>query len=47
LTDHYGGAWGWSLAGWGGVCLVGAAMTAFGLVAFFATAKGGPLPDLP
>ena len=23
----YGGAWGWSLAGWGGVCLVGLALT--------------------
>jgi predicted MFS family arabinose efflux permease len=46
-AGSYGGAWGWSLAGWGGVCLVGAAMTAFGLVAFFATAKGGTLPDLP
>jgi predicted MFS family arabinose efflux permease len=45
-AGSYGGAWGWGLAGWGGVCLVGAAMTALGLVAFFATAKAGTLPDL-
>jgi predicted MFS family arabinose efflux permease len=37
-AGSYAGAWGWSLAGWGGVCLVGAAMTALGLVAFLATA---------
>jgi predicted MFS family arabinose efflux permease len=34
----YGGAWGWSVAGWGGVCLVGLAMTTAGLLAFAATA---------
>ncbi len=34
----YAGAWGWSLAGWGGVSLVGLAMTAAGLLAFAATA---------
>lgn len=36
----YGGAWGWSRSGWGGVCLVGLAMTATGLLAFAATAAG-------
>jgi predicted MFS family arabinose efflux permease len=36
----YGGAWGWSQAGWNGVCLVGLAMTAAGLIAFAATAAG-------
>ena len=34
----YGGAWGWSVAGWAGVCLVGLAMTTAGLLAFAATA---------
>ncbi len=38
-AGSYGGAWGWSVAGWGGVCLVGAAMTALGLLAFVATAR--------
>ena len=33
-----GGAWGWGLAGWGGVCLVGLGLTATGLLAFAATA---------
>jgi predicted MFS family arabinose efflux permease len=33
-----GGAWGWGLSGWGGVCLVGVGMTAAGLLAFAATA---------
>ena len=37
-AGSYGGAWGWGLAGWGGVCLVGLAMTAAGLLAFVATA---------
>jgi predicted MFS family arabinose efflux permease len=45
-AGSYGGAWGWSLAGWGGVCLVGAAMTASGLLAFVVTATGGTSPDL-
>lgn len=35
----YGGAWGWSLAGWNGVCLVGLGMTGTGLLAFLATAE--------
>lgn len=39
-VGSYGGAWGWSRAGWGGVCLVGLAMTATGLLAFAATAAG-------
>jgi hypothetical protein len=34
----WGGAWSWGRAGWGGVCLVGLAMTAAGLLAFVATA---------
>jgi predicted MFS family arabinose efflux permease len=34
----YGGAWGWDLAGWRGVCLVGLGMTVTGLLAFLATA---------
>ncbi|QDV34617.1 MFS transporter [Tautonia plasticadhaerens] len=33
----YGGAWGWGLAGWRGVCVVGLAMTTAGLIAFAAT----------
>ncbi len=37
-VGSYGGAWSWSLAGWGGVCLVGLGMTAAGLLAFVATA---------
>jgi predicted MFS family arabinose efflux permease len=37
-------AWGWSLAGWGGVCLVGLAMTSLGLLAFAATARQ-PSPE--
>jgi predicted MFS family arabinose efflux permease len=37
-AGSYAGAWGWSLADWGGVCLVGAAMTALGLFTFLATA---------
>lgn len=36
----YGGAWGWSRAGWWGVCLVGLTMTVAGLLAFAATAAG-------
>ena len=39
-AGSYGGAWGWDRAGWGGVCLVGLGMTAAGLLAFAATAKG-------
>jgi predicted MFS family arabinose efflux permease len=38
----YGGAWGWSLAGWGGVCLVGLALTAVGLLAFVGTGVRPP-----
>jgi hypothetical protein len=34
----YAGAWGWSVLGWGGVCLVGLAMTTAGLLAVAATA---------
>ena len=34
----YAGALGWGLAGWRGVCVVGLAMTAAGLIAFAATA---------
>ncbi len=41
----YGAAWGWSRAGWGGVCLVGLAMTAAGLLAFAATAAR-PAPSV-
>jgi predicted MFS family arabinose efflux permease len=36
----YAGAWGWSRAGWWGVCLVGLAMTVAGLIAFTVTAAG-------
>jgi predicted MFS family arabinose efflux permease len=39
-AGSYLGAWGWDLAGWGGVCIVGATMTALGLLAFAATAAG-------
>src|SRR5436305_8741799 len=39
-AGSYGGAWGWSLAGWGGVCLVGLGMAVTGLLAFAATAAG-------
>ena len=38
----WGGAWGWGLGGWGGVCLVGLAMTVAGLLAFIATAGVPP-----
>jgi predicted MFS family arabinose efflux permease len=38
----YGGAWGWSLAGWGGVCLVGLALTAVGLIGFAGTGVRPP-----
>jgi hypothetical protein len=31
------GAWGWGIAGWGGVCLVGLGMTVAGLLAFVVT----------
>src|SRR6202007_2684810 len=37
-TGSAAASWGWSRAGWGGVCLVGLGMTAFGLLAFVATA---------
>lgn len=37
-SGSYAAAWGWSLHGWGGVCLVGLAMTLLGLAAFAATA---------
>ncbi len=43
-VGSYGGAWGWDRAGWGGVCLVGLAMTAAGLLAFAATAAGTSAP---
>ncbi len=39
-AGSYVGTWGWGLAGWGGVCLVGLGMTAAGLLAFAATAAG-------
>jgi hypothetical protein len=45
-AGSYLGAWGWDLAGWGGVCLVGTALTASGLLAFVATATGGTSPGL-
>jgi predicted MFS family arabinose efflux permease len=38
-VGSYSGAWGWSRAGWGGVCFVGLGMTLFGLLAFVATAR--------
>jgi predicted MFS family arabinose efflux permease len=34
----YAGAYGWSVAGWSGVCLVGASMIGLGLLAFAGTA---------
>jgi predicted MFS family arabinose efflux permease len=37
-AGSYGGAWGWSRAGWAGVCVVGAGMTLVGLLGFFALA---------
>jgi predicted MFS family arabinose efflux permease len=43
-AGSYAGAWGWGLAGWGGVCLVGLGMTALGLLAFAATAAGPSAP---
>lgn len=43
----YGGAWGWSRAGWWGVCLVGLAMTAAGLIVFAATAAGPATRAVP
>lgn len=46
-AGSYGGAWGWSRAGWGGVCLVGLAMTTAGLIAFAATASGLPAKVVP
>ena len=42
-TGSYAGAWGWSRAGWVGVCVVGLAMTAAGLLAFAAT-SAAPAP---
>ena len=39
-AGSYGGAWGWGLAGWQGVCIVGLGMTTLGLLAFAATAGG-------
>ena len=46
-----GGAWGWGLAGWGGVCLVGLGMTFAGLLGFVATAgvrrSGDPISGCP
>lgn len=41
----YGGAYGWSLAGWDGVCLVGVVVAAAGLLVFAGTGRRGP-PDL-
>jgi hypothetical protein len=38
-VGSYSGAWGWSRAGWGGVCVVGSGMTLFGLLAFVATTR--------
>jgi len=35
----YAGAWGWGIAGWGGVCLVGLGMTVAGLIVFVATVR--------
>jgi predicted MFS family arabinose efflux permease len=37
-VGSYSGAWGWSQAGWGGVCFVGSGMTLVGLLAFVASA---------
>jgi predicted MFS family arabinose efflux permease len=37
-VGSYSGAWGWSRAGWGGVCFVGFGMTLGGLLAFVASA---------
>ena len=37
-AGSYGGAWGWGLAGWQGVCIVGLGMTVAGLIVFIATA---------
>ena len=43
----YAGAWGWSRAGWNGVCLVGLAMTILGLLAFAATAGDPATKPVP
>jgi predicted MFS family arabinose efflux permease len=37
-VGSYSGAWGWSRAGWSGVCFVGLGMTLAGLFAFVASA---------